>query len=384
MTLHMKVIRVLCLLLVMGYADIAYASQTLTTKAKQAILIDYDTGEVLFEKNADEQMPTSSMSKVLSMYVVFDALKKGNLSLDDELLVSEKAWKKGGSKMFVEVGKKVRVEDLIRGVIIQSGNDATIVLAEGLAGSEDAFAAALNRTAQDLDMKNSNFMNASGWPDPNHYSTARDLSKLAIAMIENFPEHYKYYGETEFTFNKIKQDNRNPLLYKNIGADGLKTGHTDDGGYGLIGTGVNKDGRRVVMVLNGMASKKERTQESTRLLQWGLNGFRNLALFKDAKDLDKVPVYLGARQSVGVRAEKPLSVLIPKLFQNDIKVNVVYQSPVQAPIKKGQKLGTVNVSIPNGNVMTVPLVASNDVAELGLLMRIITKARLLTTGQGAL
>lgn len=383
MTLHMKVIRVFCLLLAFGFSGDAYASQTLTTTAKQAILIDYDTGKVLFEKNADEQMPTSSMSKVLSMYVVFDALKKGNLSLDDELLVSEKAWKKGGSKMFVEVGKKVRVEDLIRGVIIQSGNDATIVLAEGLAGSESAFAAALNRTAQDLGMKSSNFMNASGWPDPNHYSTARDLSKLAMAMIENFPDHYKYYGEKEFTFNKIKQDNRNPLLYKNIGADGLKTGHTEDGGYGLIGTGV-KDGRRVVMVLNGMASKAERTQESTRLLQWGLNGFRNVSLFTGAKDLEKVPVYLGARQTVGAHAEKPLNVLIPKLFQDDIKVNVSYQSPVKAPIKKGQKLGTINVSVPNGEVISVPLVASSNVEELGLVMRIITKARLLSTGQGTL
>ena len=269
--------------LIMVWGTMTHANAAQQTSAKQAIIVDYKTGNVLFEKNADQKMPTSSMSKVMSMYVIFDALKKGNLSLDDEFVVSEKAWKKGGSKMFIEVGKKVKVEDLIRGVIIQSGNDATIALAEGLAGSEEMFANALNRKAKELGMDNSSFMNASGWPDENHYSTARDLAKLAKAMIEEFPEYYEFYSETEFTFNDIKQANRNPLLGAGIGADGLKTGHTDDGGYGLIGTGVNDDGRRVIMVLNGMESKKERREESIRLLQWGLNGFTNVVLFENKK-----------------------------------------------------------------------------------------------------
>ncbi len=360
-----------------------FAQEQLTTGAKQAIIVDYETGSVLFEKNADERMPTSSMSKVMTMYVLFDALKNGKINLDDELLVSEKAWKKGGSKMFVEVGKTVRVEDLIRGIVIQSGNDATIVIAEGLAGSEDAFAGALNRKAKELGMNNSHFMNASGWPDPDHYSTARDLARLAEATIKEFPDYYTYYGEESFTYHGIKQENRNPLIYKNIGADGLKTGHTEDGGYGLIGTGV-KDGRRVVMVLNGMESMKERSSESARLLQWALNGFTNITLFNNDDDLEKAPVYLGVKSEVGVKVNEPIQITIPKLFESDLKIEVEYKSPLKAPIAKGAEIGVVKVFIPKGDVITVPLVTSEDIAELGFMMKIIAKARLLSTGQGYL
>lgn len=353
-----------------------------TTKAKQAIILDYDTGTVLLEKNPDERMPTSSMSKVMTMYLIFDALKKGSLSLEDELLVSEKAWRKGGSKMFVEVGKTVKVEDLIRGVIIQSGNDATIVLAEGLAGDEVSFAAALNKKARELGMKDSHFMNASGWPDPDHYSTARDLATLAKNMIVSFPQYYGYYAEKEFTYNKIRQTNRNPLLYKGIGADGLKTGHTEVGGYGLIGTG-QRDGRRVILVINGLESSKERSQESARLLQWALNGFRNVNLFADGAELDKVPVYLGAQNKVGVHAKQPIHVTVPKLYENDLKIEVSYKSPLKAPIKKGEEIGKVTVTVPDGEVINVPLVTSSDVAELGFFAKLLAKARLLSTGEGS-
>lgn len=368
------------LLICFAYTNIAHAEE-LTTKAKQAIILDYDTGAVLFEKNADQRMPTSSMSKVMTMYVVFEAVKNGNLSLDDELLVSEKAWKKGGSKMWVEVGKKVRVEDLARGVIIQSGNDATIVLAEGLAGSEDAFAAALNREAQNLGMKDSHFMNASGWPDPDHYSTARDLAKLAIATIKNHPKYYDYYAEKEFTYSNIKQPNRNPLLYRDIGADGLKTGHTEDGGYGLIGTGV-KDGRRVIIVLNGMASETERAQESARLLQWALNGFSNVTLFGGNTSVDKAPVVLGAKNSVAVSAKDPIIVSVPKLFENDMKIELSYQTPLKAPITKGTEVGKIKITIPKGEEIFVPLVTTEDVNELSWFLKLIAKARMLSTGEG--
>lgn len=367
----------LCLLL----PNIAFAAGNISTKAKQAIVIDYDTGTVLLEKNADTRMPTSSMSKVMTMYLVFDALKKGNISLDNTLLVSEKAWRKGGSKMFVPVGKQVKVEDLIRGVIIQSGNDATIVLAEGLGGDEVLFAAALNRKAKDLGMVNSHFMNASGWPDPDHYSTARDLVTLATAMIKDFPDYYGYYAEKEFTYNGIKQANRNPLLYANIGADGLKTGHTEIGGYGLIGAGV-KDGRRVIIVLNGMESKKERKEESVKLLQWGLNSFRNITLFNDGKILDKAPVYLGLQKTVGLQAKVPLNIVVTKLLESDLKIEVKYNSPLKAPIIKGQEVGVVIISVPKGDVIKIPLVTSQDVKELSGFRKLITKARLLTTGQG--
>lgn len=356
-------------------------SFSMTTKAKQAIVVDYNSGNVLFEKDADKRMPTSSMSKVMTIYMVFDALKKGTLSLDDTMLVSEKAWKKKGSKMFVPVGKQVKVEDLIRGVIVQSGNDATIVLAEGLAGDEDSFAAALNRKAKSLGMLNSHFMNASGWPDPDHYSTARDLSILAHAVIDNFPEYYSYYKETEFTYSKVKQGNRNPLLYRNIGADGLKTGHTEVGGYGLMGTGV-KDGRRVIIVVNGLESSKERANEATKLLAWGLNGFRELTLFDDKNDLDRASVYLGKNTTVGLRAKTTLNFVVPKLFENDLDVKINYKSPLKAPIVKGQEVGTVTISIPKGEVVEVPLVTTEAVESLGTFAKIIAKARLLTTGQG--
>ena len=208
--LYISVIALCCFFVsLMAYK--VQAAESIDSLAEQAIIIDYNTGTTLFSKNADEQMPTSSMSKVMTMYIVFEALQRGDLSLDSELLVSEKAWRKGGSKMFVPVGKKVKVEDLIRGVIVQSGNDATIVLAEGLAGTEEAFVQAMNKKAQELGAHNTHFANASGWPDPEHYSTAHDLAIITMAMIKNFPEYYHYYSEKDFTYNDIKQGNRNPL-----------------------------------------------------------------------------------------------------------------------------------------------------------------------------
>lgn len=369
-------------LLVAVISGPSYAAQDITTQAKQAIIMDYDTGLVLFEKNADERMPTSSMSKVMTMYLVFDTLKKGDLSLDDELLVSEKAWRKKGSKMFVPVGEKVRVEDLIRGVIIQSGNDATIVLAEGIGGAEDVFAAALTKQAKELGMHNSNFVNASGWPDDNHYSTARDLGILARAMIKEFPEYYGYYAEKSFKYNGIEQGNRNPLLYKDIGADGLKTGHTEIGGYGLIGTGV-KDGRRVIMVLNGMESSKERSSESVRLLQWALNGYKNVSLFEDTtKALSHVPVALGKDAQLAVGASESIVLTVEKLFADDVKVELSYAKPIQAPVQKGDVIGKIMVSVPRGDVKELPLVALQSVDELGFFAKTIEKMRLLATGEG--
>ncbi len=361
----------------------SFAFAQLETAAKQAILIDHDTGQVLFEKNADESMPTSSMSKVMTIYLVFEALKTGQITLDTEFVVSEKAWRKGGSKMFVRVGDHVRVEDLIRGVVVQSGNDATIVLAEGLAGSEDLFADALNAKAKELRMNNTNLMNASGWPDPDHYSTARDLAKLAQAMIRNFPEYYHYYSEPRFRYAEITQENRNPLLSRNIGADGLKTGHTDDGGYGLIGTGVNKDGRRVIMVLNGMESKTERKTESVRMLKWALDSFASVSLFKDGKILEQAPVYLGKRAKVGLQSQQSLQTLVPKLQIKNIRVDVQYDKPLKAPIERGQVVGKILVHVPNKEqAIEVPLVAAEAVEQMSLIFRLLTKARLLVTGAG--
>ena len=351
------------LLLLFAFSP-AQAMDAPHTSAKQAILLDYDTVTILLAKNADQKVPTSSMSKVITMYVVFEALKKGDIQLDTDLDVSEKAWAMGGSKMFVPVGKTVKVEDLIRGVIIQSGNDATIVLAEGLSGTEDIFAAALNQKAAELGMENSHFVNASGWPDENHYSTVRDLARLSLKTIEDFPEYYKYFAEKEFTYNNIRQENRNPLLYKNIGADGLKTGHTESGGYGLMASGT-RDGRRVVLVLNGMESKEERAKESGRLLDWGLRVFQNMQLFEAGETVEEAPVSMGKAKKVPLVLGAPLLLTVPKMEKNAVHVEAKYPKPLDAPVVKGAQVGTLVVTIPSMAPMEYPLLAGEEVEKLG-------------------
>ena len=362
-----------------GHAESSIAD-TIKTTAEQAIVVDYETEDVLFAKNADVQVPTSSMSKVITMYLVFEALKSGDLKLDDELYVSEKAWKMQGSKMWVPVGEKVKVEDLIRGVIIQSGNDATIVLAEGIAGTEDGFAVALNQKAQELGMTSSNFVNASGWPDDNHYSTVRDLAILGQKLIENFPEYYHYYSELEFTFSDIKQGNRNPLLYRDIGADGIKTGHTEAAGYGLMASGVNDDGRRVIAVLNGMKDKQERADESAKLLLWGLNAFSIVSFFEDKAAVETAPVAMGQVERVPLLPQKSVSMTIPKIYEGDVKVEVSYKSPLVAPVKTGEQVGTISISVPDSEGVEIPLVAGADVQEKGFFGKILDKAVLLIRG----
>jgi len=381
--LHISIVTLCCFLMGLGALSFnARAAESLDTPAKQAIIFDYGTGTTLFSKNADEKMPTSSMSKVMTIYIVFDALQRGDLSLDSELLVSEKAWRKGGSKMFVPVGKKIKVEDLIRGVVIQSGNDATIVLAEGIAGTEEAFVQAMNKKAQELGMTGTHFANASGWPDPEHYSIARDLALVTIAMIKNFPEYYHYYSEKEFTYSDIRQTNRNPLLGMDIGADGVKTGHTEDGGYGLIGSGVGSDERRVVIVLNGMKSKKERKEEGARLMRWSLSTFKNVSLFENQPILGEAKVYLGQRGQVNLVAKEPVSYVVSKVFSDNVKVELFYKEPLKAPVEKGQEIGKVYVYVPKSDKIEVPLIAVERIDEAGLVVRTIAKARLLTTGMG--
>lgn len=363
------------------FSQIAFADPLINTSAKQAIVLDYNTGAVLLEKSADERMPTSSMSKVMSMYMVFDALNNNVFSLEDELLVSEKAWRKGGSKMFVEVGKKVKIEDLLRGVIIQSGNDATIVLAEGISGSEDAFAENITLKAKDLGMNNSNFANASGWPDPNHYSTARDLSILASALITDFPQYYHYFSEEEFTYNNIKQRNRNPLLYRNIGADGIKTGHTEDGGYGLIGSGTYND-RRVILVINGLEDEQARAQESARLLEWGLRRFENRKIFNEGDEIERVEVALGKEKTVAATSDRDLLVTLPKALNNGFKVTAKFKEPLLAPVNKGDQVGTLIIEVPNQNIIEHPLYAAENVKKLGGFSSTIQKIKLFFFGRG--
>lgn len=347
----------------------ASPSLALETLGKQVILLDMTTGTVLFSKNADAPMTPSSMSKIMTIYKLFERLKDGGLSLTDTFSVSEKAWRKQGSKMFVAVKSRVKIEDLIRGIIVQSGNDATIVVAEGLAGSEAAFADELNETARNLGMTNSNFLNASGWPDPGHETTARDLATLAVATIKNFPEFYHYYSEKSFIYNGIKQGNRNPTIYRNIGADGLKTGHTEAGGYGLTASAIRKD-RRLVLVINGLPTKKARATEPERLLDWGFREFNNYALFKAGETVTKAQVWMGDIGSVPLLIEKELILTLPRKARRAMKVKVAMNSPVSAPIKKGDKLAILKIEIPDRETLEIPLLAGADIGKLGMFRRL--------------
>lgn len=367
-------------LVMLGFVLTAFSTpvfaQALETAAKQAMIVDYDTGTVLFEKNADDRMPTSSMSKTMTLYMVFDALKNEKIKLDDTFLVSEEAWRKGGSKMFVELHARVSVEDLIRGVAIQSGNDATIVLAEGLSGSESAFAVAMNAKAKELGMDSSHFANASGWPDPQHYSTARDLVTLGIASVRDFPDYYHYYAEKEYEYHKIVQHNRNPLLYRNSGADGIKTGHTEDAGYGLIGSGKGADGRRVILVVNGLESDSARAQESSRLLEWGLQGFSNKTLFKAGEKIVDAAVVYGAASAVPMVVERDMIMTVPKISSEKMSAEIVYKQPLIAPVAKGDTIGTLFIKSASGSVaLKAPVKAGSDVPEQGLFAKTLSKAK---------
>jgi D-alanyl-D-alanine carboxypeptidase (penicillin-binding protein 5/6) len=363
-----------------------HALAQIDTTAKQAIIVDYDTGAVLFEKNASEHMPTSSMSKTLTMYLVFEALKNGKLTMDAELPVSDFAWrstyKSGGSLMFVHVGDNVKVEDLVRGVVIQSGNDAAIVLAEALAGTEAAFADALNAKAKQLGMNDSHFVDSSGMPDPQHYSTAHDLAIMTMHLIHDFPEYYPIFAEKEFTYNNIKQGNRNPLLYRNMGADGVKTGHTEEGGYGMIGSGV-RDGRRVIIVINGVKSMQARADEAAKLLDWGLRGFETVTLFKAGDTVEQAAVAMGQAPSVPLVVDHMAKATVMKSMRNDLKVDIAYTSPLVAPVKKGDKVGVLNIEVPRLGKQQIPLLAGADVPRLGLFASVMEKLKIKLLGPDA-
>ncbi len=355
-------------------SSLAFAIPTQSTKAKQAILIELATGTVLLEKNADVRMPTSSMSKLMTVYMVFQALEEKRIALSDKFSVSKKAWKKGGSKMFVELGSKVSVEDLLQGVIVQSGNDATIVLAEGISGTEEVFANAMTAEAHALGMKNSNFVNASGWPDKNHYSTARDLAILAEHVIKDFPQYYHYFSEKEFTYNNITQQNRNALLFRNIGVDGIKTGHTEDAGYGLIASAI-RGKRRLILVINGLDSEKERADEPARLLEWGFRSFDNYNILKSGDKVADAPVWLGVADTVPLIVKEDITLTLPKAEKDKVKLSVSFEGPIPAPVKKGKKIGIVKIEIPGFPTKKYPIFTGANIGELGLFPKTIKKAK---------
>ena len=349
------------------------------TAARYALVTEADTNTVLFAKNAEERMEPASMSKLMTAYVVFSMLKDGRITLGDELPVSETAWKMGGSKMFVGIGGHIKIDDLVRGMIVQSGNDACVVLAEGLAGSEAAFVDMMNQKAQQIGLKNSHFANVTGLPDPNEWMTAQDLTTLGLHIINDFPEYYHYFSEKDFNFNNIDQGNRNPLLYRNIGADGLKTGHTDESGYSLIGSVVRGD-RRVLVVVSGLASMKDRGTESERLVEWAFREFGDYKLFGDGDKVDDADVWLGRESRVGLTIAKDLTVTLPRHSRRDMKVTVSYDSPIPAPIKQGDEIGKVSVTAPGADTVERPLYAAADVPRIGTIGRMATLAGYLIWG----
>jgi D-alanyl-D-alanine carboxypeptidase (penicillin-binding protein 5/6) len=304
------------------------------------------------------------MTKLMTIYLVYDRLKQGHMKLEDELLVSERAWKMGGSKMFVQIGAQVKVEDLIRGVIVQSGNDACIVFAEAISGSEEQFAELMNVKAKELGLTHSYFKNSTGWPDPEQHMSCRDIATLARRIIRDFPEYYHYDSEKTFKYNNIEQGNRNPLVQKGT-ADGLKTGHTEAGGYGLAASGKRGE-RRVIVVLNGLDSMHQRAEEGERLLDWAFANFEDVTLFTAGDVIERVPVWLGASPTVPLVGGRDLVVTMPRNWRKNASVKVSYDTPLRAPVTKGTTLGKLVVSGNGVPAMEVPLLAGQDVPLLSL------------------
>ncbi len=334
------------------------------TAAKYSLIMDFNTGATLLDKEGDAPMPPSSMTKLMTAYIVYGMLKSGRFNLTQELPVSDKAWRMQGSKMFVPQGGSVKVEDLIRGMIIQSGNDACIVLAEAVAGSEEGFAELMNQKAKELGLTNTTFRNCTGWPDANQQMSCRDIATLARRLITDFPEYYKYDNEKSFRYNNIDQQNRNPLVQKGL-ADGLKTGHTEAGGYGLVAS-AQRAGRRVIVVANGMTSMKQRSEESERLLEWSFREFENVTLFTASDTVENAKVWLGASPSVPLVGGKDLVLTMPRQWRKSAKIAVEYANPIPAPVNRGDVLGKLTVAGEGVPVMEVPLLAGADVPRLGV------------------
>ncbi len=354
--------------------------QAIETPAKQGILYDFETKTVLFEKNSDELMSPSSMSKIMTIYYLFKKIKDGEISIDDEFEVSKKAWKKGGSKMFVNLKSMVRVEDLIRGIIVQSGNDACIVVAEGISGSEDIFADELNELANEIGLENSNFTNSTGWPDKKHLMTVNDLLKLTIRTIEDFPDLYRYYSEKEFTYNNIKQLNRNPLLFRPMGSDGLKTGHTSLGGYGLVATVKDKD-RRLILVLNGLKSNAQRSKESERLMKIGFNQFKSIKISHKEKELGQIPIWSGKKKKVGFYTKDEISITVPKRDRKKINFKIRYQSPLIAPVEEDQYVADFLIKKNEQTIKSYKLYSTNNVSESNFFSKMFLNFKFLLFGE---
>ena len=357
-------------------ASPALAQAPIETPAEYAVIMDYRTGEVLFEKNGRVQTAPASMSKLMTAAIVFERLKNGSLSLTDEFDVSAKAWRMGGSKMWVRVDTQIPVIDLLRGVIVQSGNDACIVIAENIAGSEEAFAELMTQKAREWGMTDSTFANASGWPHPDHKMSMLDLATLTRKIINEYGSYYALFAEREFTWEKIRQPNRNPLLDSFDGADGLKTGHTDESGYGLVGSAARDDERRIVVV-NGLNSDKERNAESARLMRIAFNDFATKNFFEPGDIVGDAQIFKGKAPSVPLLTREKVDLIMHRHALDDAKATVVYEGPVAAPIRENQQIGYLKVEVDGGPSREYPLYAGRAVGEMSIFGKIGLAAKTL-------
>ncbi len=365
----------------------SYLNANVQIKARTAILQDFLSGEILYEKDPDRSIYPASMTKIMTSIIAFDLIKSGDLSLEDKFIISEKAWRlstAGYSSMFIMVGDEVTVENLLRGIIVASGNDACIALAEGIAGTEEEFAILMTMKAKELGMENTNFTNSSGINDPDNYSTVRDILKMSNYLIKEHPEYYELFSETEFTWDRtggdpITQGNRNPLLYKNIGADGIKTGYLAVEKYSLASS-LEKNGRRLIAVGSGFETKNSRSRESTKLLTYGITNFDLIEIAKAKKSLDKIDVWLGKEKQVNVYVNEDIYKTIKKAQKRLLKVSINYVGPIEAPIKKNQIIGKLNISYNENMIGEYDLLAANDVKKVNMFSRLMKSINYLIWG----
>ncbi|WP_341763491.1 D-alanyl-D-alanine carboxypeptidase family protein [Candidatus Tisiphia endosymbiont of Beris chalybata] len=349
-------------------------TSAIETRAKQVIIMDFLSGKILLEKNAYERMIPSSMTKIMTSYLIEDKIQKGEVTFDSQFVVSEKAWRMGGSKSFMPLGELVNLKDILYGIIIQSGNDACVVAAEGLAGSEENFVDSMNKKASEVGMNSTHFMNASGWPEENHYSTVYDIAVLGRLLIQNHSEFYPIYSEKYFTFGKdqkgraITQGNRNPLLYKDLGCDGIKTGHTDQGGFGMVASFVD-NARRYIMVINGLSSMQKRAEESLALLHWVKQNFTTKKIYNKGDEIGEAEVWLGVSEKVKIIVAEDVSALVTRLGAHKIESTTNFTSPIPAPIKAGEVIGKLKV-VTNEDIQEIDLLAKDPVEKVGFLKQI--------------
>ena len=337
------------------------------TDAETAIIIDADTGYVLYEKNSNKKTFPASMTKIMTSMIVFEKLSNGSLTLDDTFLVSEKAWReREGSSMFVEVDKEIRVEDLLRGIIVQSGNDACIVVAENISGSEETFSILMNEMANDIGLDNTNFSNSTGMHSVKNYSTVSDIAKMSQYLINNYPEYYHLFSETEFEWSGIKQSNRNPMLYKDMGADGLKTGHLSVSGYGLAASAKNNE-RRLIVVGNGFSSSQKRSQGTARLLNWGFREYTNITLFSEMSEVGNLPLSMASEDMISLTTNTDIIITVSKAKKDAIETEIVPIENLSVPFKKGDVVAFLKVNIPKTDSQFIELVATKDIDEAGYI-----------------